>query len=165
MALSLLATVNAMCLVGPRVYYAMAQDGGFFPFAARVHPRWKSPWAAVVLQGVCTLFLIVIPTFRGLVIYVGFMLYLFTALSVLGLFKFRRRPGWKRFKWLDRTYPLVPVLYVAMSAWILVFSLRGAPLASGMALATVGAGALVYHVLGLRGRTTVDPSKATHVEA
>ncbi len=31
MAFSLLATVNAMCLVGPRVYYAMAQDRAFFP--------------------------------------------------------------------------------------------------------------------------------------
>ncbi|MDA2924815.1 amino acid permease, partial [Acidobacteria bacterium AH-259-L09] len=44
MALSLLATVNAMCLVGPRVYYAMARDGAFFPIAARIHPKWKSPW-------------------------------------------------------------------------------------------------------------------------
>ncbi len=66
-------------------------------------------------QGACTVLLIVLPTFRGLVIYIDFTLYLFTALSVLGLFKFRRRPGWKRFSWLDRTYPLIPVLYVGMS--------------------------------------------------
>ena len=144
MAVSLLATVNAMCLVGPRVYYAMARDGGFFPIAARVHPRWKSPWVAVVIQGVCTVLLIVLPTFRGLIIYIGFTLYLFTALSVLGLFKFRRRPDWKRFSWLDRTYPFVPLLYVGMSGWILVFSIGGAPLASGMALATVASGALLH---------------------
>ncbi len=145
MAFSLLATVNAMCLVGPRVYYAMAQNRAFFPVAARIHPKWKSPWVAVVMQGVCTVLLIVIPTFRGLVLYIGFTLYLFTALSVLGLFKFRRRAGWKRFAWLDRTYPLIPLLYVGMSGWVLVFSIRGAPVASGMALATVLGGALVYH--------------------
>jgi APA family basic amino acid/polyamine antiporter len=146
MALSLLATVNAMCLVGPRVYYAMAKDGGFFPLAARVHPRWKSPWLSVIVQGLCTVVLIVIPTFRSLIIYIGFTLYLFTALSVLGLFKFRRRPEWKRFSWLDRTYPFVPLLYLAMSGWILVFSIRGAPVESGMALATVLGGALIYHI-------------------
>ncbi len=145
MALSLLATVNAMCLVGPRVYYAMAQDRAFFPIAARIHPKWKSPWVAVVMQGACTLLLIVLPTFRGLVIYIGFTLYLFSALSVLSLFKFRRRPGWKRFSWLDRTYPLIPLLYVGMSGWVLAFTIKGAPLASGMALATVLGGALVYH--------------------
>ncbi|GMR22869.1 MAG: amino acid permease [Acidobacteriota bacterium] len=145
MAVSLLATVNAMCLVGPRVYYAMAQDRAFFPIAARIHPKWKSPWVAVLMQGACTLLLIILPTFRGLVIYIGFTLYLFTALSVLGLFKFRRRPGWKRFSWLDRTYPLIPLLYVGMSGWVLVFTIKGAPFASIMALSTVLTGALVYH--------------------
>ena len=146
MAFSLLATVNAMCFVGPRVYYAMAQNRDFFSIAARVHPKWKSPWVAVLIQGVCTILLIIIPTFRDLVIYIGFSLYLFTALAVLGLFKFRHREGWKRFAWLDRTYPLIPVLYVGMSAWVLVFSIRGAPVASAMTLVTVLGGTVVYHV-------------------
>jgi len=146
MAFSLLATVNAMCLVGPRVYYAMAQNRAFFPIAARIHPRWKSPWVSVLMQGCASVLLIIIPTFRGLIVYIGFTLYLFTALSVVALFKFRRRPGWKRFAWLDRTYPSVPILYVLMSAWILVFSIKGAPLPSGFALLTVLGGALVYRL-------------------
>ena len=104
----------------------------------------NSPWVSVLVQGVCTVLLIVIPTFRSLVIYIGFTLYLFTALSVLGLFKFRRRPEWKRFSWLDRAYPFVPLVYVGMSAWILVFSIRGAPIPSFMALATVAFGAGLY---------------------
>lgn len=146
MACALLATVNAMCLVGPRVYYAMAQNGAFFSIAERVHPRWKSPWVSVLLQGVASVVLIILPTFRGLITYIGFTLYLFTALSVLALFKFRKRPGWKRFPWLDRTYPSVPLLYIMMSVWILVFSLKGAPLPGFFALATVFGGALVYHL-------------------
>lgn len=146
LALSLLATVNAMCFVGPRVYYAMAADGAFFRIAARIHPKWKSPWIAVVMQSVCVLLLIVLPTFRDLLIYIGFTLYLFTALSVLGLFRLRRQPGWKKFIWLDRSYPLIPLLYVAMSGWVLVFSIRAAPAASAMALATVVTGALAWHL-------------------
>jgi len=137
LALSLMATVNAMCLVGPRVYYAMATDGAF-------------PWVAVVMQGICALFLIVLPTFRDLVVYIGFTLYLFTALSVLGLFKLRRRPGWKKFSWLSRSYPLIPLLYVAMSAWVLVFSIKAAPVASAMSLATVLAGALAWYLSAMR---------------
>jgi len=152
MALSLLATVNAMCLVGPRVYYAMARDGAFFPIAAKIHPRWKSPWIAVVMQGICALLLIVLPTFRSLVIYTGFTLYLFTALAVLGLFKLRRRSGWKKFSWLERTYPLIPLLYISMSGWVLIFSIRAEPIASGMALATVFGAALVYYLTVSRQR-------------
>lgn len=146
MAVSLLATINAMCLIGPRVYYAMAQDGAFIAAAARLHPRWRTPWVAVLMQGACTILLILIPTFRDLVLYIGFTLYLFTALSVLALFKFRRQPDWKRYGWLDKTYPLTPLLYVGMSAWVLLFSFRAAPLPSGMALATVLAAALLYQL-------------------
>jgi APA family basic amino acid/polyamine antiporter len=152
MALSLLATVNAMCLVGPRVYYAMACNGAFFPIAAKIHPRWKSPWIAVVMQGICALLLIVLPTFRSLVIYTGFTLYLFTALAVLGLVKLRRRSGWKKFSWLERTYPLIPLLYISMSGWVLVFSIRAEPVASGMALVTVFGAALVYFLSVSRQR-------------
>ena len=152
LALSLLATVNAMCLVGPRVYYAMAKDGAFFSIAAKIHPKWKSPWVAVIIQGICALLLIILPTFRGLVVYIGFTLYLFTTLSVLGLFKLRRRPGWKKFSWLSRSYPLIPLLYVAMSGWVLVFSVRAAPVASAMALATVVAGALAWQLRAMRQR-------------
>ena len=43
MALSLLATVNAMCFVGPRVYYAMAQDRAFFPIAHGFTRGGKAP--------------------------------------------------------------------------------------------------------------------------
>ena len=85
-----------MCMIGPRVYYAMARDGAFFAAAARLHPRWNSPWIAVLAQGICCCVLILTGTFQSLINYIGFTLYLFSSLSVLALFKFRRRPGWKR---------------------------------------------------------------------
>ena len=43
MALSLMATVNAQIVTGPRVYYAMAKNGAFLAAAAKVHPRWHTP--------------------------------------------------------------------------------------------------------------------------
>ena len=41
--ISLAASVSAMSFAGPRVYYAMARDGVFFPAAARVHPNFRTP--------------------------------------------------------------------------------------------------------------------------
>ena len=91
MAASLLATVNAMCMIGPRVYYAMAKDRAFFASAAKIHPRWKSPWVAVIYQGGCCCLLILTGTFKSLVLYIGFTLWLFSALSVMALLKFRKK--------------------------------------------------------------------------
>ena len=142
MALSLLATVNAMCMIGPRVYYAMARSGAFFPAAATLHPRWNSPWIAVLAQGICCVILILTGTFQSLANYIGFTLFLFSALSVLALFKFRRRPGWKRSRWVSIGYPLIPLSYVAMNAWVVYFSWNRAAIWS---LLTIAAGAIIYH--------------------
>ena len=121
----------------------MARDGAFFAAAARLHPRWNSPWIAVLAQGVCCCLLILTGTFQSLINYIGFTLYLFSSLSVLALFKFRRRPDWKRSPWVSLAYPLIPLAYVAMNAWVVYFSWNRAALWS---VATIVAGALIYHL-------------------
>jgi basic amino acid/polyamine antiporter, APA family len=147
MAISLLATVNAMCMIGPRVYYAMAQDGSFFTAAAKVHPRWHTPWVAVLAQGLCACVLILTGTFESLAYYIGFTLFLFSALSVLALFKFRKRPDWKRSRWVNIAYPMLPLIYISMSLWVFVYFVqmrRWEALWSG---ATIAAGALIYQFI------------------
>ena len=146
MAVSLLATVNAMCMIGPRVYYAMAQNAAFFPFAAKVHPRWKTPWLAVLAQGACCCALILTGSFESLANYIGFTLFLFSALSVLALLKFRRRPDWKRSRWVSIAYPLIPLIYVSMNAWVFVYFARLKSWEALWSLLTVLAGAVIYSV-------------------
>jgi APA family basic amino acid/polyamine antiporter len=153
MALALLATVNAMCMIGPRVYYAMAKDGAFFAAAARVHPRWHSPWVAVLAQGACCVLLILTGTFESLAYYIGFTLFLFSALSVAAIFRFRRRPGWKRSRWVDLGYPLLPTLYVAMNIWVFIYFVQSRSWEALWSLATVAGGALVYRFV-VRDRAT-----------
>ena len=146
MAVSLLATINAMSMIGPRVYYAMARNGAFFPIAAKLHRRWKSPWVAVLAQGACCCLLIVTGTFESLVYYIGFMLFLFTALSVLALFKFRKRPGWKPSRCVDFAYPLIPLSYVSMNAWVFLYFARLRGWEALWSILTVASGALSYHL-------------------
>jgi APA family basic amino acid/polyamine antiporter len=151
MAVALLATVNAMCMIGPRVYYAMARSGAFFTVAARVHPTWHSPWVAVLAQGACSCILILTGTFQSLANYIGFTLFLFSALSVAALFKFRRRRDWKRSRWVSMAYPLLPTIYVAMNLWVFLYFVQLQGREALWSLLTVAAGAVIYQVF-LRGR-------------
>ncbi|MGE0703323.1 MAG: APC family permease [Vicinamibacterales bacterium] len=151
MAVSLLATINAMCMIGPRVYYAMARNGAFFAAAGRIHPRWHSPYVAVLAQGACCLLLILTGTVQSLANYIGFTLFLFSALAVAALFKFRSRPGWKRSRWVDTAYPLLPSIYIAMNMWVFVYFVQLQGQAAFWSLATIAGGAVIYWFY-IRGR-------------
>lgn len=145
MALSLLATVNAMCLIGPRVYYAMARHGAFFSFAAKIHPTRRSPWAAVLAQGLCCCLLILTGAFESLLFYVGFTLWLFTAFAVAGLFRFRRRPGWRPLSWISFGWPALPLLYVAVNLLVFVYFALDRSWEALWSLLTIAGGGLTYH--------------------
>jgi len=144
MLLSLLATINAMVTIGPRVYYAMAKNGGFFSAAAKVDPRWHTPVNAIVAQGVCTMVMTVSP-FVNLLLYIGLLLNFFAVMSVGSLFIFRRRPGWQKLGVVSFAYPLIPAFFVAMGIWITIRAIQLRPIVSALAALTVAAGALIYH--------------------
>ncbi|MCX6626149.1 MAG: amino acid permease, partial [Candidatus Solibacter sp.] len=145
MAISIVSTVSAMVTIGPRVYYAMAKNKAFFSSAAKVDARWHTPVNAILSQGLCAIAMTVTP-FPELVVYIGFSLTLFTVLSVASVFVCRRRrTGWQRLKALDFAWPLIPASYILVGTCMMVYGVVWQPRASLTALATVGAGALVYH--------------------
>ena len=144
MMLSLLATVNAMTTIGPRVYYAMAKNGAFFAAAAKVDPRWHTPVIAIVCQAICTMLMTMSP-FVDLLMYIGLLLNFFAVLTVLSLLKFRRRAGWQRLGVVSFLYPLIPVFFLAVGIWMTILAARLKPGISGIAALTVAAGAIVYH--------------------
>jgi APA family basic amino acid/polyamine antiporter len=152
MAVAILSTVNAMVIVGPRVYYAMARNKAFFPAAAKVDERWHTPVNAILSQGVCAMLMTLTP-FPELVIYIGMSLTLFTVLSVASLFVFRKRAGWQRLRALNFAWPMIPASYILVGTCMMVYGVIWQPRASLTALATVAVGALVY-----RSRVrTVEP--------
>ena len=150
MALSLLATVNAMVTIGPRVYYAMAKNGAFFSAAASVHPRWHTPVIAIICQGVCTI-LMTTSSFVNLMFYVGIVLNFFAVMSVASLFVFRKRPGWRKIAAVDFAYPVVPVFFILVGLLMTVVGFTFKPLVSFVAIATVGTGAIVFHARMRKG--------------
>jgi APA family basic amino acid/polyamine antiporter len=144
MAMSLMATVNAEVTIGPRVSYAMAKNGAFLASAAKVHPKWRTPYVAIIAQCVCAMLMTMTP-FPQLVTYIGFTLSLFAAISVASLFYFRRQPGWHKTRMVSFCWPLIPILFLIPEAWIVVWGVQLKPMISLAAAVTMITGALVYH--------------------
>src|SRR5205823_6244110 len=58
--MSILGALNGNFLAKPRVAYAMARDGLTFAFLGKTHPRWSTPWAALVVQGAVAICLVLV---------------------------------------------------------------------------------------------------------
>jgi len=78
-------------LAGPRVYYAMAQDGLIFRWMGAVHPRYQTPYVAIVAQALWSCVLVETNSYRELFTRVVYTEWLFFALLAVGLFVLRRR--------------------------------------------------------------------------
>src|SRR5215831_12939363 len=163
MALSLMATVNAMVTIGPRVYYAMAKNCAFPSPAARVHPKWHTPVPAIVAQAVCTMLMTMTP-FPQLVVYIGFTLNFFAVMSVASLFLFRHRAGWQKLRLVSFCYPLFPSLFLAVGVWMTLYGIQLKPFISLAAIVTAVTGALVYHARW-KSRAAGDPVAQSHGSA
>ncbi|MBM3793834.1 MAG: amino acid permease [Acidobacteria bacterium] len=143
-AVSLTSTVNAMVTIGPRVYYAMAKNGAFLAMAAEVHPQWRTPVSAILLQGVVTIVMTLTP-FPSLVMFVGFLLNFFATVTVASLFIFRKRPGWQKLPVVSFAWPLVPLGFILVGAWMTIFGFTLQPRVAVTAAVIVAAGALLFH--------------------
>jgi basic amino acid/polyamine antiporter, APA family len=111
---------NGLILAGPRVYYAMARDNLFFQSAGKLHPTFRTPVFGLVAQGIWTAVLCISGTYGELLNYVIFATIIFYFLTTLSLFRLRRlRPDLPRpVKAFG--YPVLPALYMAANAFLLV---------------------------------------------
>jgi APA family basic amino acid/polyamine antiporter len=146
---SILASVSAMTIAGPRVYFAFGRD--FPPLRAlgRVG-RTSAPTLALLLQGVVTSILIVSGRVDQIQQYAGFTLSLFASLAVSCVIVLRiRQPGLRRpFRvW---AYPLPPLLFLSVSLWMMLWAYRARPLESTLAVLTAVVGGVIFLLLSRR---------------
>src|SRR5262249_10263484 len=120
--LSTFGFLNLALMTAPRVYYAMARDGLFFEVAARVSPRTRVPAAAIVTQGALAAVFALSSTYASLLGYAVFADWVFFALAGVSLMVFRKtRPDAER-PYPTPLYPLVPILFTAAGAGIVLNS-------------------------------------------
>ena len=146
------ASISAMILAGPRVYYAMARDGAFFSAAARVHPTFRTPTTAILAQSLWAGVLVLTGTFDQLVEYTGFAVVLFAGLAVTVLFVLRRREPDAERPFRAWGYPLAPLVFTGASFLIVLNAIWQSPGTSFAGLAIIAAGIPAYFLFW-RGST------------
>jgi APA family basic amino acid/polyamine antiporter len=153
LCVSIAGGVSAMVWAGPRVYWAMAEDGVFAPFFKTVSRATGVPVRAILLQSVWASILILTGTFEQLVVFSGFVLAAFSALTVGAVIVLRwRRPELPR-PYRVPLYPLLPAAAAAVLLTVVGYSLIERPLECVLGIATVLAG-VPFYFLWRSGRRT-----------
>jgi basic amino acid/polyamine antiporter, APA family len=142
---------NGLILAGARVYYAMAKDGLFFRPVARIHPKYKTPVNALLVQAVWTCLLCLSGTYGQLLDYIIFAVLVFYILTIVGLFVLRRtRPEAER-PYRAFGYPALPAIYIVLALFIDIVLLRYKPQYTWPGLIIVLLGIPVYFLWSHRG--------------
>lgn len=141
---SVFGAMNGNVLGGARTYYAMARDGVMFSAVGRIHPRFQTPYLALLIQGIWSMALAASGSYEQLYTYVVFTGWLFFAAAAVAVFVLRRqRPQ------LSRPYRvplLLPALFAVAALIVTANSLVRSPRESGLGMVLVLAGIPVYFI-------------------
>ncbi len=144
--ISIFGTIAIYTMTAPRIYFAMAQDGVFFQSLSRVHPTFKTPNFAILLQAgwACCLVLIW-GSFTKLLTFVTFMDLVFMALAASSIFYFRRKYNDKPAFYL-KAYPFVPIIYLVILLSFVIYTLGSLQLEAVVGTLILIAGVPVYFI-------------------
>jgi APA family basic amino acid/polyamine antiporter len=142
-AISTFGFLNLAILAPTRVYFAMARDGAFLPALARVHPKYQTPTAAIVLQSAWAILLTLTGTYGDLLNTVVFADWIFFGLTVAGLFVLRRRTTTDGFQ--TPWYPVMPAAFVAVAIVVVYSVISTDPWRSAAGAGLLALGIPVYY--------------------
>ena len=120
--ISTFGTLSAVLLTSPRVLFAMADDGMLFAPIAKVHPKYQTPYVAIALVATLGLIFVLLLRFEKLADTFVYAMIPFYALGVASVYRLRRRPGYSP-SFRTPGYPVVPALFIASVAYLLLNAL------------------------------------------
>jgi APA family basic amino acid/polyamine antiporter len=145
-AIILLSSVSVQMMIGPRVYYAMAQDRMIFQYLAYESPRFSTPSVSISIQMVLAIFYVFVGTAQTLMEYMGFALSIFPLLTVIGLIYLRcKKPDLNR-PFRVPLYPIVPMIYIVLTLGMMVAGFLAWTRTSWFALLVVVMGIPIFYI-------------------
>ena len=154
---STFGTLNGIMLSSPRIFFAMADDGLLFRRIAAVHPRFGTPYVAVLLAGTLGVALALMRTFEQLTETFVLATWPFHLLTIAALYRLRRtRPDLPRpYKVMG--YPMVPAVFAGASLYLMVNALLAHPVETGVLFALILIAAPIYAIVVRWGGGGVQP--------
>jgi amino acid transporter len=142
--ISSFSSLNGSMLASPRVFFAMADDGLFFEPIGRVHPRYKTPYVAIILAAALGIALVMSRSFEALTEMFVLAIWPFYALGVAAIYRLRRlRPNLPR-PYRALGYPVVPAIFILSVAAFVLNALINQPTSTTITFALILAGLPVY---------------------
>ena len=139
-----LGCTNSTILMPPRMYYAMAKDGVFFPSAAEINPVSNTPNNALWIQGIWACLLVLSGTFDQLTDMLIFAAFFFYGATAVGVFILRvREPNTER-PYKVWGYPFVPAIFIAFCVALIVITCFTHPREAGFGLVLMATGIPFY---------------------
>lgn len=143
--MSAIGAMNGSILTSARVPWAMAQDGVFPKWLAAVNPATHVPVRALIIQGLTAVVLAASGTFDQLTDYVVFSSWIWYAVAAYGLFNLRRIDGgFQGYKM--RLFPLIPVLFILSSLWLMGQAIMSNPMACLIGSGIILSGLPIYYL-------------------
>ncbi len=156
---STLGAINSNLLLGPRVPFAMGRDKVFFPILGEVHARFRTPAVAILVQGGLGVAMVLasavlveyVDYFKEKSIFsiltdcIIFVSSIFYALSVGAVMVLRRKQPDRERPYRTLGYPFVPILYIIVYGWFLVYVFLGNPAESLIGLGIIALGIPVFY--------------------
>jgi APA family basic amino acid/polyamine antiporter len=144
--ISVLGALNGAIFAGARVYYAMAKDRLFFDQVGRLHPRFRTPAFAILIQAIWACLLALTGTFEQLFTYAMFIGVLFWVIAAGAVFTLRKKyPDLPR-PYKTWGYPAVPLVFILALSGVLLNSLIERPVESFVGLIFTAAGIPIYYI-------------------
>jgi basic amino acid/polyamine antiporter, APA family len=154
MAISMLVAMNGTIMSGARIPFAVARDRYFFSALAEVHPRFRTPSVAIIVQATLAILLLLLGgSFRQLFSLAIFAEWLFYMVAASTVFLFRQREPEAPRPYRVWGYPLVPSLFVLAAALLLYYTFRGNWPNSGYGSLVILAGIPVFYAFARKHAT------------
>jgi len=144
--ISSFSSLNGSMLASPRVFFAMADDGLLFQAIAKVHPRYQTPYVAIILAAILGVALVMSRSFERLTDTFVLAIWPFYALGVAAIYRLRAsRPDLPR-PYRAIGYPVVPAIFIASVAAFVINSLMNDTTNSVITFAVILAGLPIYQL-------------------
>jgi APA family basic amino acid/polyamine antiporter len=143
--ISAFGVLNGVILAGPRVYLALASRYKALGWMGAVHPRFRTPHIAILIQAVWSCILVATGTYRELFTRVIYTEWIFFALMGAGLLLARRRPDYKP-TYRAWGYPIVPLVFITASLGVVCYQVAADPKKTSVGLLLVVLGLPLYYL-------------------